>query len=224
MTLPGSTTLYANYDHDLLGNVTKIRENGATSGVGVLATYAYDSLSRRSSVTFGNGRVQSYAYDNASRLQTLTTLASTASELTQTFGYNPGRQIMSVARSNDAYAWTGAVAVNRGYTANGLNQHTAAGATSFTYDANGNLITSGSDTYGYTSENFLTSGPGSTSLSYDPMGRLYQVAQSAGTARMGYDGLDRVAEYDGGNTLLRRYIHGPGIDRIHPRIGDQAHA
>jgi RHS repeat-associated protein len=44
------------------------------------------------------------------------------------------------------------------------------------------------------------------------MGRLYQVAQGAGTTRMGYDGLDRIAEYDGSNAVQRRYIHGPGID------------
>jgi RHS repeat-associated protein len=58
----------------------------------------------------------------------------------------------------------------------------------------------------------LTSGPGSTTLGYDPMGRLYQVASGGTTTRMGYDGLDRAAEYDGSNAVLRRYIHGPGVD------------
>jgi RHS repeat-associated protein len=58
----------------------------------------------------------------------------------------------------------------------------------------------------------LTSGPGSTTLGYDPMGRLYQVASGGSTTRMGYDGLDRIAEYDGSNAVLRRYLHGPGVD------------
>jgi hypothetical protein len=44
------------------------------------------------------------------------------------------------------------------------------------------------------------------------MGRLYQVASGGGTTRMGYDGLDRIAEYDGSNAVLRRYIHSPGVD------------
>ena len=44
------------------------------------------------------------------------------------------------------------------------------------------------------------------------MGRLYQVTQGASTTRMGYDGLDRIAEYDAANAVQRRYIHGPGID------------
>jgi RHS repeat-associated protein len=43
------------------------------------------------------------------------------------------------------------------------------------------------------------------------MGRLYQVAQG-GTTRFSYDGVDRIAEYDGSNAIQRRYIHGPGVD------------
>ena len=210
VTLPGATTLYANYDYDLLGNVTAIRENGASN----LATYAYDSLSRRTSVTFGNGVVQGFTYDNASRLATQTNdLASTANDLTRTFSYNPASQIGSVTASNEVYAWTGAVAVNRGYTSNGLNQHLAAGSATFTYDVRGNLTGDGTTTFTYSSENQLmgASGGVSGSLSYDPMGRLYQVTGS-GTSRMGYDGLDRIAEYDGSNAVLRRYIHGPDVD------------
>jgi RHS repeat-associated protein len=44
------------------------------------------------------------------------------------------------------------------------------------------------------------------------MGRLYQVAQGSSTTRMGYDGLDRIAEFDSSNAVQRRYIHGPGVD------------
>jgi YD repeat-containing protein len=36
-----------NFDHLVTGEVSKVRENGATSGVGVLATYAYDDQGRR---------------------------------------------------------------------------------------------------------------------------------------------------------------------------------
>jgi YD repeat-containing protein len=46
LTYPG-TGLYVNYDYLVTGEVTKVRENGATTGVGVLATYAYDDLGRR---------------------------------------------------------------------------------------------------------------------------------------------------------------------------------
>jgi YD repeat-containing protein len=51
--------------------ITRVRENGATSGVGLLAAYAYDDLGRRTSLTRGNGTVTSYAFDPVSRLSSL---------------------------------------------------------------------------------------------------------------------------------------------------------
>jgi hypothetical protein len=46
---------------------------------------------------------------------------------------------------------------------------------------------------------------------YDPLGRLHRVIGSS-TTRFLYDGMDAIAEYDGSNSLLRRYVHGPGLD------------
>src|SRR3546814_14708111 len=62
MVYPGSA-LTVNTDYDVAGNVTKIRENGATRGVGVIEAYAFDNLGRRTSVTIGNGSVQSFGCD-----------------------------------------------------------------------------------------------------------------------------------------------------------------
>ena len=91
----------------MTGAVTRIRENGATSGVGVLATYAYDDLGRRTSRTRGNGTVKSYAYDAASRLSSMgEDIASTTADLTLAFTYNPAAQIATNTRSNEVYAWT----------------------------------------------------------------------------------------------------------------------
>jgi len=71
----------------------------------------------------------------------------------------------------------------------------------------------GAKTYGYDFANRLTSVSGSptTNLSYDPAGRLYEVAGSS-TTRFVYDGLDMIAEYNTAGNVLRRYIHGPGLD------------
>lgn len=123
--------------------------------------------------------------------------------------------MLSQSRDNDSYAWTGAVAVDRSYSVNGLNQYTAAGPASFTYDANGNLIGDGSSTYAYDPENRLVSatiGGQPITLRYDPMGRLYEVAGTAGTTRFLYDGDELVAEYDGAGAMLRRYVHGLAVD------------
>ena len=59
---------YVTYDHLVTGEVSAIRENGASSGIGVLASYAHDDLGRRTSLTRGNSAVTGYGYDAASRM------------------------------------------------------------------------------------------------------------------------------------------------------------
>ena len=56
ITYPGSG-LYGNYDYNIAGQVTAVRENGATSGIGLLAAYSYNDQGRRTSITRGNGVV-----------------------------------------------------------------------------------------------------------------------------------------------------------------------
>ena len=213
VTLPGNIGLYADYDFDVTGQITKIRENGATSGVGVLASYSYDNLGRRSSVTFGNGVSQPYTYDSASKLASLgNELSGTANDLAQAFTYSPASQIATVVRTGEVYAWTGHYNQNASSTPNGLNQIGNVGTKNLSHDGRGNITAIGADSYGYSSENLLISGPNSSSLTYDPMMRLYQIASGGNTTRVGYDGVDRIAEYDGSSSLTRRYIHGVGND------------
>ncbi len=196
------------------GEPTAIRESGASSGVGVLATYVWDNLGRRASLTRGDGSVLSYGYDAVSRLTGLAdNLVGSAYDQTLGFGYTPASQIASNTRSNDAYAWTGHYNLNRGYTANGRNQYSAVASITPTYDTKGNLTSAGATTYTYTSENLLTSASGGIALACDPAMRLYQTSGgSAGTTRFDYDGSALIAEYSGSNAMLRRYVHGPGSD------------
>jgi RHS repeat-associated protein len=49
-------------------------------------------------------------------------------------------------------------------------------------------------------------------LTYDPTGRLLSTAQGGVTTKFLYDGTRMIAEYNGSNALLRRYIHGDGVD------------
>ena len=58
------------------------------------------------------------------------------------------------------------------------------------------------------------SGAKNASLAYDPLGRLYQVTTTnpAATTRFVYDGDRLIVEYNGSGTLLRRYVHGAGVD------------
>ena len=92
--------------------------------------------------------------------------------------------------------------VNRPYTTNGLNQYSAAGNATFGYDANGNLTSDGTRTYVYDIENRLVASSNGAALSYDPLGRLYQVTLGdGGTTRFLYDGDALVAEYDGAGAM-----------------------
>jgi RHS repeat-associated protein len=56
-------------------------------------------------------------------------------------------------------------------------------------------------------------GGATTSLVYDPMGRLFETAGgSAGLTRFLYDGDELVAEYDSAGTITRRYVHSDNVD------------
>ncbi|MFC4726537.1 hypothetical protein AB6B38_12330 [Glycocaulis abyssi] len=86
--------LYVTYSYDTAGALTHIRENGASSGIGVLASYTHDNLGRVTSLTRGNGVVTGFDYDAASRLTELTQdLAGTANDQTLAFTYNAAGQI-----------------------------------------------------------------------------------------------------------------------------------
>ncbi len=215
MTYPGSG-LTINYDYDVVGNVTAIRENGATSGVGVLASYAFDTLGRRSSVTFGNGTVQSFTYDAASRLASMSNnLSGTAHDITQSFNYNPAGQIADITRSNDIYAWQAHFNVDRSYVTDGLNRIMSAGGASYTHDARGNVTGDAVNGYNYSAENRLawaTTPTGVPHLAYESTGRLALVYNTPSPVRFEYSGLDLIVERDINGVLLRRYVHGPGID------------
>ncbi|ATY32116.1 RHS repeat-associated core domain-containing protein [Sphingomonas psychrotolerans] len=210
---------YVDYDHAVTGEVTAIRENGATSGVGVLATYGYDNLGRRTNITRGNGTTTGYGYDAVSRLASLThDLGGSAYDFTNSFnGYNPAGQIASATRSNDVYAWGGHYNVDRPYTVNGLNQMTSAGATSLGYDGRGNLNASGGLGYGYTTENRMASTTGGLLIAYEPAGgQLLEIyAGATSDIRFGWSGSRLVSERNvagGVSTSIRRYVPGPGVD------------
>jgi YD repeat-containing protein len=102
----------------------------------------------------------------------------------------PAFRIPRTPKFPDRYAWTGHYAVQRPYTTNGLNQYVTAGSASFGYDNNGNLIADGTNAYVYDVENRLVGRTnGNVVLSYDPLGRLFQVSSTSGpTTQFLYDG------------------------------------
>lgn len=212
--LTWSDGFYITYDYDNVDEMTAVREYGAASGAGVLATFSYDDLGRRRQLTRGNGTITSYSYDPVSRLTSLTQdLAGTVYDQTYSFtSYNPVGEIVSRTASNDAYAWSGYITVDRPYGVNGLNQYTTSGSTSLGYDGRGNLTSSGVDSYVYSERNQLMSTAGKT-LYYDPPGRLDLIYDGGANTTFAYSGSDLILEgsYNTG-ALQRRYVPGPGVN------------
>lgn len=202
------------YSYDGLDRMTTLYEGALGSTVN-LVSYSYNNRGLRATQ---NGRYSQYAafgYDPAGRLNGLGhNFLGSGNDVAFTYGYTPASQIAQQTRNNDAYAWTGHFNVDRSYTANGLNQYTAAGPAAFAYDANGNLASDGSTTYVYDIENRLVSASGATNatLRYDPLGRLYETVGGGNTTRLLYDGDELIAEYNTAGTLLRRYAHGKNVD------------
>jgi RHS repeat-associated protein len=201
--------MFFTFEYDALGRMAAIRENGGT----IVSLLGYNTRGLRSSLS--GGVVTGYSYDAIGRLTSLShDLAGTAQDVSYSYSsYNPASQMLAQSRNNDAYAWTGATPGTLTYAANGLNQYTSVGATSQAYDPNGNLMTDGGVTFSYDVENRLTSATGAANatLTYDPLGRLFQSSGAPATTFL-YDGDALVAEYDASGNLLRRYVHGPGVD------------
>ena len=228
---------YVDYAHDAAGRLNIVR---AMTGSNLIDN-THDAYGRLDHVDrYGSSFRQFFTYDGASRLTDYKIGSTTSAfDVHWNFERNPASQITKRTRSNDLYAWDKHVNVTRNYTTNGLNQYTVAGSASFCYDKNGNLTYDGTNVYRYDPENRLVEmrvKPSSVScaslsyagailaeLRYDPIGRLYQITgYSNGTqqsvTKFHYDGNAVIAEYDGANTRLRRYVHGPDGEADDPLV------
>jgi RHS repeat-associated protein len=212
------------YHHDALGRLSGI--SGGFGAPAQLVTFTYDIRGLPEARTDGPGSAVAYVHDALGRPTGLTdTFTGGAGNVALGFGYNQANQIASLSRSNDAYAWNGAVTVNRDYATNGLNQYTSTGpplgppSATFTYDPNGNLISDGSTNFTYDVENRLVavSGPRTAALRYDPLGRLYEVTGATGTTQFLYDGDALIAEYLT-TGLAHVYVHGGNAGADDPLV------
>jgi RHS repeat-associated protein len=198
---------YIGYTYDGGDRLNEVLENGSTT----LATYTDDAYGRLQQLARGGGVASTtFGYDPLSRLGSLQlSLATSQYNVTYSLGYNPADQITSETISYPEYDPL-AETSTQGYSVNGLNEYAG---TSFSYDGRGNLTFDGSTTYSYDVENHLTkSSAHSAILTYDPLGRLYEVSSDLGTTVFLYDGDRITAEYDGSGNLVDRYVYGTAGD------------
>jgi RHS repeat-associated protein len=216
------------YDYDVRDRLVGLYEGiGTGTPLDALSFNSDNTLASRAETGAGAGTA-SYTYDPIGRLATQSdafpgfagsnvswNLNPVASPI------NPASQITQETRDNDAYAFSAITTANKAYAVNGLNQYTAVAGTAHTYDANGNLTGDGTNAYIYDGENRLvsaTAGGVTATLTYDPLGRLWQVVKGAANTRFLYDGDALVGEYDGSGNLTNRYVHGTNLTADDPLL------
>jgi len=212
LTYPDS--YYVERVYDELGRITDVKLNGATSSA---LEFDYDQLSRRTKLTYDNGVETDYGleWDND-----LTSLIQTfnGSSVEFTYGFNGVHELTSQAVDDATFMWHPASGGTVSYgTANSMNQYPSVGGNSYTYDDNGCLTDDGVWDFGYDTMNRLVSandGTTSASYLYDPSGRQTQKEVNSTKTRYIHAGIRIIAEYDGSDTFVKRYVHGPGLDEV----------
>ena len=214
-TVPSAPTV--SYSYDLAGRITGISDNStaiaaAVPPTGTSALYAtnatYDQLNRPTNVTW-------------SPVTTAATPA--ASNVTFTHGYNAANQRVSQGTNDNTwFYYPAASASNTSYTANALNQYTAVGAVTPTYDNNGNLTYDGTFTLGYDTENRLisASGTGNTvTYAYDSQGRRKRKTGNGTITLYVTDADNReVLEYSGGTGQVQGWYAYGGAGEVVNRM------
>ena len=234
ITAPGQGPI--GYDYD-----SRHRPIGMTRPNGVDTTVAWDAASRLLSLDHELGLTTlssfTYGYDARSNRTSLNQVRSALTvEPTLTYDYDPADRVISASHPVPAspvetftYDGTGNRISRDGQTADSTigaeNRLAEDGLFTYVYDANGNMetrtrkSTGAVTTYSWDSENRLVriDFPDLTfaAYRYDGVNRRIEKDDNGVLTRYVYDGDDILLEYDGLNTVLARYTHGPGIDEPH---------
>jgi RHS repeat-associated protein len=155
-------TLYA---YDVAARIESIVHHAADGSVNSQFLYNYDSLGRRIGMSTMDGE-WTYTYDPTGQLTRAVFVSSHPNIVDQEFSYEYdalGNRVRTVLNGDTT-----------DYTANNLNQYASAGATTFLYDLDGNLV--------------RENGPqGSRLFSYDARSQLVEVSTPEGTWQYEYD-------------------------------------
>jgi RHS repeat-associated protein len=242
LTYPDSS--YVTYDYDSLSRLTYIRDDdgsmvahydydalsrrtGAQFANGTSTAYLYNIANRL--LTLNNQMTSSsrsfaYTYDKVGNRLTMTTDGVAQHR----YSYDKIYQLTGAdypagffaADTNFNYDKAGnrSSVITGGttnYAANNLNQYTAVGGITYSYDSNGNLTYDGNNTYTYDAENrLMTANRTSVSVSYqyDPFGRRISKNVNGTITKYVYDGDQIICEYNGSGKLVRKFLYGTGID------------
>ncbi|HKT25906.1 MAG TPA: RHS repeat-associated core domain-containing protein, partial [Terriglobales bacterium] len=176
-------------------------------------SFSYDNANRRTSLTLPNGVSMSYSYDNASELTGISYALGQNSLGNLSYTYDLAGRRTSVGGSLAAVNLPNAISTTA-YNAN--NQLTQWGTATPTYDANGNTLSDGTNTYVWNARNQLASmNLTGESFQYDPFGRRTAKTILGTTTHYLYDGSNPVQELSGTNPTANMLTG--GIDEYFTR-------
>jgi RHS repeat-associated protein len=189
MTVAGQQPII--YQYDTVNRPVQFSQGG------LITTLQYDVANRRTQLTQPNGVTAKYVYDNDSRLTGITFQAGTniIGDIAYIYDAAGRRSQMSgsLAQSSLPLALASAQ-----YSP--TNELLLWGTISLTYDANGNLLSDGSNTYSWNSRNKLSAINGGAPIEYDVVGRR---TQSSAGRRYLYDGVNAIQLQSGTNMASR---------------------
>jgi RHS repeat-associated protein len=196
---------FTTYDYDPAGQLLNLINHAPSGDINSSFAYTYDAEGRSTSVTTADG-MTSYEYDLLGQL----TKVALPGGRTIEYVYDAAGNRVSVTDGG----------VTTDYLTNNLNQYTQVGATTFTYDADGNVVgkTDGTSFTSYTFDDdshlIGSSGPdGDWNYVYNSLGDRSASIHDGFRTDYLVDpvGLgDVIAEY-GGDGLIAHYAHGLGL-------------
>ena len=202
------------YAYDLASHLIGVSDNSAalaapSASASYTASYAYDQINRPLTVNWSPAPGQT---------------TPSAASASFAFGYDATNRRINQTGDNSWWSYP-TTATKVSYTANNLNQYTAVGSVSPTYDGNGDLTYDGTFTYCYDNESrlvsILTSGSCSSptttlaAYAYDAQGRRKSKAVGGTTIIYVTDADNReVLEYNGAGSIQNWYSFAFGPDAV----------
>jgi RHS repeat-associated protein len=200
MTVAGQPQVSYTFDN---GNrLTQIAQG--TTNVG----FTYDNDNRRSSLTLPNGVSVAYTFDSNSRVTGITYNfgANTLGNLTYSYD-----QLGRRTQVGGSFARTGLPGAVTTASYDAANELTNWNGTAISYDANGNMLSDGTNTFTWNGRDQVAT-LNSVGLQYDALGR--RIKNTAGTSFL-FDGVNATQELFG--STITANIWTGGLDELFQR-------
>jgi len=179
-------------------------------------SFSYDQASRRASLALPNGIVAAYTYDSASRLTGMSWRLGGTSLGDLNYAHDGAGRIVKRLGS---LATTGLPGAMPSATYDLANRLTNWNGTALSYDANGNMLGDGSNSYAWNARNQLAglSGANLGIFMYDGLGRRAAKSIDGVTKQFLHDGLNPVQELSSIGTPTANLLTGLNIDEFFTR-------